>query len=183
MYFGWKRECFLLLHVELNPKFILMTKEAVTLDRPKVGTGFSVICGFCQLRLLRFALNFSSEIFTPHSRFPPWSGFSEFVVSLTILLYHLRLGIENISLLSGVNTSASGWISDASISSNSSMSARIFPFQIPPANNAYPRDIPGKTFQIGGALTGLLKKSDNIPPWPQRKSVVLSMVLRIVFFC
>ena len=58
-----------------------MTIDEVTLDRPKVGKGFSVICWFCWLRLTRFAMKFSAEIFAPYGRFPPWSGYSEFVVS------------------------------------------------------------------------------------------------------
>ena len=66
---------------QLNSRFIVMTIDEVTLDRPEVGTGFSVICCLCRLRLSRFALTFCAEIFAPYGRFPPWSGFSEFVVS------------------------------------------------------------------------------------------------------
>ena len=79
--FQWHRECFFLWHVDLNSRFIVMTIDEVTLDRPKVGTGFCVICGFCRLRLSRFTLMFSAEFFAPHGWFPSWSGFSEFVVS------------------------------------------------------------------------------------------------------
>ena len=46
------RQCFFLRHIELNSRFIVMTTDEVTLDRPKVGMGFSVICGFCRLRLM-----------------------------------------------------------------------------------------------------------------------------------
>ena len=49
--------------------------------RPEVGAGFSVICWFGRLRLSRIALNLSTAIFTPYGEFPPWSGYSEFVVS------------------------------------------------------------------------------------------------------
>ena len=79
--FQWTGECFLLRHVGLNPKFIVKTIDEVTLDRPEVGTGFSVICWFCRLRLSRFALNFSTEIFTPYKLFHPQRGYSEFAVS------------------------------------------------------------------------------------------------------
>ena len=48
------RECFFLRHEELNSRFIVMTIDEVTWDRPKIGTGFSVICGFCRLRLSSF---------------------------------------------------------------------------------------------------------------------------------
>ena len=47
----WNRECFFFRHIELNSRFIVMTIDEVTLDRPEVGTGFSVICCFCRLRL------------------------------------------------------------------------------------------------------------------------------------
>ena len=48
---------------------------------PKISSGFSVIFWSCRLRLFRFALKFSTEIFTPYGWLPPQSGFSEFVVS------------------------------------------------------------------------------------------------------
>ena len=47
----------------------MMTIDEGTLDRPKVGTSFSVICGFCRLRLFRFTMKFSAEIFAPYGRF------------------------------------------------------------------------------------------------------------------
>ena len=74
--FHWNRECFFFRHNELNSGFIVMTTSEVTLDRPEIGAGFSVISWFCRLRLHRFTLNFSTEIFTPHGRFSPCSGFS-----------------------------------------------------------------------------------------------------------
>ena len=51
---------------ELNSRFIVMTMDEVTLNRPEVGTGFSVICGFCRLRL-------SLRVLSEHllSKFPP----------------------------------------------------------------------------------------------------------------
>ena len=67
--------------LELNSRFIVMTTDEVTLDRPEVSMGFSVICLLYRLRRSRFTLNFSTEIFTPCGRFPPWSGYSEFVIS------------------------------------------------------------------------------------------------------
>ena len=78
--FQWNRECFFLWHKELNSRFIVVTMVEVTLDGPEFGTGFTVICWSCRLRLSWFALNFSTEIFTPYSRILPQSGFSEFVV-------------------------------------------------------------------------------------------------------
>ena len=122
-----------------------------TLDRTEVGTGFSVICWFCRLRPFRFALKFSNEIFTPYRFSRLRSGFSEFVVSpwqfcCTICYWDLKYYPN-----CGVNTSFAlvlrGRVSDASMFSNSSMSAtRISPFQILPAIDAYPKNISGNTF-------------------------------------
>ena len=63
--FQWNTECSFLRHMELNSKFIVMTLDEVTLDRLEVGTGFSVICCFCRLRLSRFALKFLTENLAP----------------------------------------------------------------------------------------------------------------------
>ena len=68
-------------HAELNSRIIVMTTIAMTLDRPKVGTEFSVICWFCQLRLSRFTMKLSAEIFAPYGWFRIWSKFPEFVVT------------------------------------------------------------------------------------------------------
>ena len=65
----------------LNSRFTVMTIDEVTLNRPEVFPGFSVIFWFSRLRPVQPALKFSTEIFTPYRLFPPWSGFSEFVVS------------------------------------------------------------------------------------------------------
>ena len=66
-----------------------MTIDEVTLDRPKIGTDFSVICGFCRLRHSRFAMKFSAEIFAPASE---WIlGIRSLL--LTVLLYHLQMGL------------------------------------------------------------------------------------------
>ena len=37
-------ERFFFREVESNSRFIVMTIDEVTLDRPEIGTGFSVIC-------------------------------------------------------------------------------------------------------------------------------------------
>ena len=65
-----------------------------------------------------------------------------------ILTVPSATGGINLSPFIGVNSSFAlsllAWISDASVSSNSSMSATVMsPFQILPAYNAYPRNIPG----------------------------------------
>ena len=57
-----------------------MTTNEVILDRPTIGTIFNVISCFWRSRLFRFALNFSTEIFTRHNRFLSQSGISKFVV-------------------------------------------------------------------------------------------------------
>ena len=62
--FEWDCECFFFRHVDLNSKFIVMTTDEVTLNRPEIGTGISVICWFCRLRLAQLTLKFFSEILT-----------------------------------------------------------------------------------------------------------------------
>ena len=57
------------------------TIDEVTLNRPEVGTGFSVICWFCRWTSFRVVLKFSTEIFAPYRLFPPQTGFSECAVS------------------------------------------------------------------------------------------------------
>ena len=79
--FQWNGECFFLRHIELNSRFIVMTIDDVTLNRQNITMDFSVICWFCWLRLFPFALNFSTEIFTPYWLFPSKSWCSEFVIS------------------------------------------------------------------------------------------------------
>ena len=53
--------------VELNSRFIVMTMDKVTLDRPKVGHGRQrhvwILSGF--------TLKFSAEIFAPYGWLPP----------------------------------------------------------------------------------------------------------------
>ena len=56
--FQWNREC------------LYTSTREVTLNRPEVGTGFSVIFRFCRLRPSLFALKFSSDIFSPYRLFP-----------------------------------------------------------------------------------------------------------------
>ena len=75
--FQWKRDCSFLRHIELNSRSIVVTIDEVTLDRPEVGTGFSVICCFCKLRLSRFAF---TENFALFGLLPSGGGFSEFVL-------------------------------------------------------------------------------------------------------
>ena len=59
-----------------------MTINEVTLDRPEVFSGFCVLFCFAYwLRLLRISLEAFSRIFTPYRLGPPWSGFSDSVVS------------------------------------------------------------------------------------------------------
>ena len=77
-----------------------MTIDEVTLDRPEVGTGFSVICGFCRLGLSRFALKFSTEIFAPYSHRPCHVSRTDEIVVASLAsvtkshpLFHSRLTV------------------------------------------------------------------------------------------
>ena len=63
----WNRQSFFFRHMELNSRFIVMTINEVTLNRPEVSSGFRVICWFCRARLFRFAFKSSTSGF-PNSR-------------------------------------------------------------------------------------------------------------------
>ena len=83
----------------------------------------------------------------------PWSRYmvSNADLSPETLIVPSANGNIKLSPFMGVNTSFAlsllAWISDASICSNSSMSAiGMSPFQILTATIAYPRNIPNKTF-------------------------------------
>ena len=90
----WNRDGFFFRHIELNSRFIVMTINEVTLYRSEVSSDFSVIFRFCRLRLFRFSFKSSTENFTPCGLIPLESGFLGIrSLSLTILLYHLLMGI------------------------------------------------------------------------------------------
>ena len=143
--FQWNRECFFLRHMELNSRFIVMTMDEVTLNRPEVGTGFSVIRWFCRLRLSRFALKFSAEIFAPYGLFPPQSGFSDIVVSswqlCCAICYWEYDFISFLWYQYFFRVDSKRKICDASNFSNSSRYAvRMSPFENFPAINSYSRN-------------------------------------------
>ena len=166
--FQWNRECVFLRHLELNSRFIVTTIDDVTLNRPELDTGFSVICCICRLRLSWFALKFSTDIFAPYGLLPPWSGFSEFVVSswqfcCTIcnpeyefisFLWHqyfFRVDASSISFW---------WVQPFQFFRSA---IRISPFQILPAINSYPRKNQIiLACQFDEVLTDLALKSDDI---------------------
>ena len=164
---------FFFRHVELNTRFNVMTINEVTLNRPEVFPGFSVIFCFCRLKPFRFALKFSTEIFTSLQVVPTF-GFSDSVVSSKQVCCSI-CDWEYKNILCGVDTSFAlslrAWISDASRFSISSMPAiTMSPFQIPLS----PRSTHNRgifhvklSYQNGGASTGLLKKSDDIQPLHQ----------------
>ena len=128
-----------------------MTTDEVTLDRPEIGVGFTVICGFCRLRLSRFIMDVLCWDLRC-SRLVPASEWILWIRSLflTILLYHLwKWEFEFASLsdqyLFRVDSSRINfWCIQFSKSSRSAL--RIFPFQIPPATYSGLRKIPGNTF-------------------------------------
>ena len=93
----------------------------------------------------------------------PWSLPDNFTVPSAIgnMIFHLFLDVNTSFVLS-----LRAWISDASNFPSSSVSAtKMSPFQIPPRS----RHI-GRTFliklshQIGGAMTGLVQKSNDVQP-------------------
>ena len=96
--------------------------------------------------------------------------FSDAVSPQRVLTLHLRLGIWSFHFFAALTLpltlSLRAWSSDASISSNSSVSATIMsPFQIPPAYNAQPLSISKLTNGIGStcdlAIQGRLETSSR----------------------
>ena len=182
----------------------------VTLDRPEIVQGFSTIllniwlstsqrfpdawrfwiscwvC-FCRLKTFPFAWKLSTEVFAPQVFFRLWVGSWNSWSRPDNFAVQSAIGKINTSPFCGVHTSVPwilrGWISDASICPSSSRSAtRISPFQIPQRLGHVRRIFPvALSYQIGGALTCLLKKSDNIQPLHQKVSLHPWMVLRIAF--
>ena len=52
----WNWEFFFFWHIELNSRFIVMTLNEVTMERPGVGTGFSVNFCFLSVKTLPIRL-------------------------------------------------------------------------------------------------------------------------------
>ena len=165
----------------MNSRFSLMTIDEVTLNRPKIVTGFSVIGSASW-----------------ESSGSPWS--SPLRSSLPTGCSRLRVGSRNswtlkdnfavpsaVKKICGVNTafalSLGAWISDASMFSSSSMSATGCLLSKFHTRSIRIRGI----FQVklscrtGGILIGLWQKSGGILPWSHTEWLVLGMVRRIVF--
>ena len=164
----WNRECFFFRHVELNSRVVVMTTGEAKLDRPKIGTGFSVICGFCRSRLSRFTMKFSTGTFAPYRLVPAL----EWVLGLcdlflTILLYRLPAGAWIIF--------TPLWRQYFFRVDSSRMDFRCIQlFQF--LSNFSPRSMHIRwiflaklSCLIDEALTGLVQKSDNIQPLHQKK--------------
>ena len=143
-------ECFFFRHVDLTSRFIVMSIDEVTLNRPEVGTSFSVLFCFCRFETLLVRLKVLHwDLYS--LRFFPASEWVLGICSLskTILLFHLVLtGTMNFFLISIL---LSRWFCedkfpDASNFSKSAKSAiRISPLQIHPALSSHPRKIPDRT--------------------------------------
>ena len=130
-----------------------MTVNAVARNRPEVVPRVTFIC-------VKSCVGGGNPCNCPRrsSGPSPLSGFSWLKVGVLRTFSHpdnftfpSAMGTMKFSTLLGVNTSFAlslrAWISDASILSNSSMSAtKMFPFQILRADNTFPRIFPGKTF-------------------------------------
>ena len=113
--------------------------------------GFSVIFCFCRLRLLRVSLKLFPETFTHHWLIPPWSGYSDSVISSKQICCSIRDWENKLFTLLWTLMLLLHWAFERGLPtlpkfSSSSMSAAIIsPFQIPLATNAYPNNIPGNT--------------------------------------
>ena len=139
-------------HISWTLEFNTMTVNDVTLNRPK--NLFELQCHLLNLSVetLPFRDGESPLRFlSPFGLLPSWSGFPEFVVSLHNFAGPSATRNTKSPFLWVIKTSFAfhlpRYISDASIFSNSSISAiRVSHFQIPPAIKACPRKLPGNTF-------------------------------------
>ena len=143
--FQWNRIWLFSRHVLFDSGFHVMTVNKVFWDRPKIILGFTIMPCWVLSWLLKKTLLILLEDFPCSSPVSGLSGLRWMSSDPDLLqkfwLFNLRLGIWNYHHSWGVNTSFASslraWRSDASISSNSSMSAtKMSPFQILPAESA-----------------------------------------------
>ena len=153
--FQWKRKWCFSRHVQFDSGFNVMAENEVSWHGPEI------------ISLLHHHTTMSLEMVLLKTRLVLLEDFIVLLLDLgrsQIKEDVLRtwcppesftvpsaIGNMKFSPFMGVNTSFAlslfAWIPDASISSNSLMSATMMsPFQIPPAYRAYPRNNPGKTF-------------------------------------
>ena len=133
-------------HMEKNPWFNVMTINIIPCDRPKIVIRYRVK----SLVAVRLSLKIIIMLFVSCRVIPYWGGFSENLTSSRQLDCSICDPEDENFTIFGKRTSCAlslrAWIPDESKSSSSSMSANtISPFQIPPANSACPRNIPGTT--------------------------------------
>ena len=145
------RECFFLKHIELNSRFIAITIDEVTLNRPEVGTGFSVIGWFCRLRLPAHleVLHWSLRPLQDKEDSPPsafWSSVSNSALDLssalgirtssTNRLFPLEIITSDVHCLplgDGIAISSPYWSRIFKIWT-SMTGPKIVPIIVPPAN-------------------------------------------------
>ena len=156
--FQWNRECFFLRHVELNSRFIMVTTDKVTLDRPKIVTGSASSVGSDgwgpsgSSSRSRVALKFSVEIFPPYGRLPPQSGFSDFVVSSWQFCCTICCWEYEFITFFVLSIHPSRWFFEdkflmrPTFPNLQGLQPIRHPSKILTAYRAYPRNNPGKTF-------------------------------------
>ena len=162
--FQWKREWFFSRHVQFDSGFHVMTVNKVSWEQPEVISSFRIIS--CWVILIFNNKKMIVDVGWKKTRLILQEEFLVLLLGLgdpglrwmfsnadplqKFWLFHLRSGkwIFHLSLASFA-LSLRPWSSDASICSNSSMSAtKMSPFlQLPTACNAYPKNFPGKTFE------------------------------------
>ena len=151
--FQWNCECLFFRHVVLNTRFNMTTINVVFFDRPKIVAGFcAMFCFVYWLRLVRTSLKISTEFFVWNRLVPQKSRFWDSMISsrqcyCAICDREDKTCSPCFVVITSFALSLRAWLPDASKIFSSSMSAnKMSPFQIPPANNTCPRNIPGKTF-------------------------------------
>ena len=135
---------------------------------------YVIFCFVYRMRLLRISFKAFSQILTPYKLAPTSSGFSNSMVSSRQFCCFIcdweHQMVPFFDVITSFVLNLREWTSDA------------FKFQIPLPNNAYPRNIPNKTYLPNWRnLDWSLQKSDDIQSSYQTEWPDLCMILRIVF--
>ena len=180
----WNGKWFFFQHVQFDSWYIVMTTNEFSCDRPEVIFRFLIITSWVFLKMgwcipfiwisLKNFLFFASFRTVSGSR---WM-FSDAVLTQRFLTLPFATGKMKFPLLCGVYTSLAlsflAWSSDASISSDSSMSATTkSPFQIPPrkmhSREIYLARVLSRTDAV---WIGVLQKQGDIRPLLHSVSLV-----------
>ena len=148
----WNSDYLFSKHMEFDSGFNMMTRNVALRVRPETISGFTVTVRWVLSCWWKRPVWFSSKDFMHFSSFwvvPYQGGCCQNLISSKKFNFFLsrRWKSPILGVITVFASSLFAWVWDASIFSNSSMSANIMsPFQILLAYKTYPRSTPGRTF-------------------------------------